>query len=155
MRWALLTGLLCLIASALSAQSQPADTTPIYRMNREQFLALAGPDDTLRAVVNLFFRKRKTASTLLSVAGASLGVFVVASTYAVLRAAGPGGSNPADDIQVLAQATSAVIYTTGVTGAVRLMRYPRKRLKQIIANRNEGQPLAARYVRRLRPADFE
>lgn len=160
MRGALAIGLFCVFATAVWAQNQPATppATAIYRMGREEFLVLAGTDDSLRAIVNLFFRKRKTASTLLSVASASLGVFVVASSYAILRAAGqprPGGPDPADELQVFAAVTGAVFSTTAIAGSAHLVRYPRKRLNQIIADRKDGKPISARYARRLRPGDFE
>jgi hypothetical protein len=140
------------------AVAQSAETNPpaVYRMSREDFLKIAGTDDTLRAVVNLFYRKRKTASTFITVGAASLGVFVVGSVFTVLRAGSRTGSNdPADDITAFAEVTSAVFYGGTITGVVRLVRYPRKRLQQLVTDRQAGKPLPARFRKKLRAKDFE
>jgi hypothetical protein len=148
-------GLVMFAASYALAQTADPSPPAIYRMSREDFLKAVGSDDTLRAVVNLYYRKRKTASTLITVGAASLGVFVVGSVFTVLRSAGRAGSNdPADDITTFAQVTSAVFYAGTISGAVRLIRYQRKQLQRIIADRQAGKPLPDRVRRKLKAEDF-
>ncbi len=139
--------------SAAAAQQPPTAPPAVYRMSKQDFLALAGEDDSLRAVVNLYFRKRKTASTLLTVGAASLGVFVVGNIFTVLRAGSTAG-DPGDELTTLAGITTVGFFGSTTAGLIRLARYPRKRLQKIITARHTGQPLPHRIRKKLSAKDF-
>lgn len=139
--------------SAAAAQQSPTAPPAVYRMSKQDFLALAGEDDSLRAVVNLYFRKRKTASTLLTVGAASLGVFVVGNIFTVLRAGSTAG-DPGDELTTLAGITTVGFFGSTTAGLIRLARYPRKRLQKLVIDRKAGKTIPRRYAKRLKDSDF-
>lgn len=145
-----LVGMGCSVAIAQeSAPPAPA----LYRMSKADFLALAGDDDSLRAVVNLYFRKRKTASTFITAGMTTLGVFVVGSLFTVLGAAGSSGDS-GDEITTFAAIAGATFYGSATVGVVRLARYPRKRLQEVITERQAGRLIPSRLRKKLRAKDF-
>jgi hypothetical protein len=129
----------------------PHDTTPIelldYKLTKYQFLNYYGTDDTSRALINMFFRKRSnsvynacipTGSALTLIALTNSSIFFAQSTAELGFLIGTG----------------AIVFVYLVRGIVQRCTYTRKSLLYILVDRENGYPVPQQVLDKLRGIDF-
>jgi len=132
------------------------DSTPIekmdYKISKEEFMYYYGTDDTARALIHLFFRKRTNAIVNIFAPGAPAYCFI-------------GGSFLIPDLVdfaisesfytpyfLLADFAIGVIYT--IRGVVQRLNYTKKDLLYILVDKERGGTVYQGYIWKLGPIDF-
>ena len=136
------------------------DSTPIellnYNIRQDVFLNNYGLDDTSRALINMFFRKRKIAfleSCGVPTGGLILTIFMFdASTREIKKTgeSGPGGTLLLSGL--LSGLTSLIIIP--VDGLINNITYSRKKLLYTLVKRERGIPVPVKILAELKPKDF-
>ncbi len=103
-----------------------------FRLSHAQFLYYYGTDDTSRALINMFFRKR--------------------SFYPI------GNDKSADKVCLWVGVTVAaymiVIPVLGIRTAINCTTYSRQQLLYVLLDYENGYPVPDAYIDKLRPEDF-
>ena len=140
---------------------QGADFKEPSQMSKYEFLAMASKSDSLTAVVNIFFRKRKSSTTTgLIVGGSGLLIgLVVTSANATEELAGAiSGAftgqvpeetkDPGGEIALIGLAAGTAIVTVGRT------KYTKNNLYKILSEYPETKKIPSKYASKLLPKDF-
>ncbi|MCE1200561.1 MAG: hypothetical protein LWX09_00485 [Bacteroidia bacterium] len=143
--------LIIIFAGNLNAQSSSRSASS---MKKPDFITLAQDNDTLEALVHLFFRKRKEARTGYLLAGASFGAFVVGSVAFAVGSGLAGGDDPENEIQAGAVIFSAVFYTLIIGSTTRLIRYNKQKLYNLMQSYPLDGQIPPGIKNNLRPRDF-
>ncbi|MCL6260154.1 hypothetical protein M3O96_13720 [Aquiflexum sp. TKW24L] len=146
--------------SEVQAQ-QRTDFKEPSQMSKYDFLTLTSKSDSLTAVVNMFFRKRKSATTTgLIVGGSGLLIgLVVTSANTTDQAIGLIGGvltgqvpeetkDPGGEIALIGLAGGAAITTIGRS------KYTKNNLYKIISEYPETKKIPSKYASKLSPRDF-
>jgi len=149
-----------LIFSESKAQQIPHSKNP-SQMSKYEFLSLASESDSLTAVVNMFFRKRKSSTTSgwIVAGGATVIGLVVALAQATGQTIGTVGGivngKPVEDtnnsggtIVLVGLAGGAAITTIGRS------TYTKKKLYKVISDYQDTNKIPYQYVSKLVPKDF-
>lgn len=147
--------LLFVFGSVALVSAQSASDGSNIKRNKDYFLQQVTPgEDTLQAVINMFFRKRKEASTGLIVGFASYPVIIVAATGIALGSAMTQGKDPEKRVQNLVVGYTVVFYGITLPSTFRLVKYNRNRLQQIINEYPDHRTIPDAYRNNLRNKDF-
>ncbi|MBK9290240.1 MAG: hypothetical protein IPM52_01190 [Bacteroidetes bacterium] len=148
-----LCALVFLLLLQPEAFSQAASKN-ISSLKRADFIQLAQGSDTLEAVTNLFFRKRKEAQTGFILAGAAVSVFVLGSVAFAIGAGMSGADDPTEELQVGAAVFSIVFYGLVIGSGFRLIRYSKGRLHDLMKSYPVDGQLPEFVKNQLRNKDF-
>ncbi|MCW5910172.1 MAG: hypothetical protein KIT62_03810 [Cyclobacteriaceae bacterium] len=145
----------CLVV-ILSADlaAQPSKQVAKMPLTKAEFLKLADGNDSLAAVINLFYRKRKESDTSFTIAGVSLGIGMISGFGSVLSSATVGESTPGKGAQIISYTSSTMFVVASVIGTGYRIKYSRKKLHHIILGYDNGNPIPGKFVRALEPTDF-
>lgn len=156
----ILTISLTLLFSEAIAQQNAGVKEP-SQMSKYEFLAMASKSDSLTAVVNMFFRKRKSATTSgLIVGGSGLLIgLVVTSANATDQVIGLVGgvltgqipeekNDPGGEIALVGLAAGTAIVTVGRS------KYTKKNLYKILSEYPETKKIPSKFASKLLPRDF-
>lgn len=124
------------------------------KMSKKDFIALAQGNDSLLAVVNLVYRKRKDSGTAFLVGLGALVVTPILGTATAIDAGLTGGDDPTNKIQGIVLVGVVIFYTGTGIGVYYLIKYSRKRLAQVIEDFRAGKPLPKSWVIHLKDKDF-
>lgn len=117
------------------------------RLTREQFLEKYGIDDTARAMVHLFARKKTAGIVKLAVSPVLSGAATLFLVVAVF------GGGP--EFIVATFLTAALYDYAFYGGIVQLIKYPRIRLIEAIQDHKAGLPYPKKYTKHLSLTDFQ
>jgi hypothetical protein len=137
--------------------AQSAAATQPASLSYEDFLEIAGADnDTLIALVNMFYRKRKETKNGFIILGVS---YPVAALIGVGGAIGAGLSDSSEDPEKKIQGFF-MVYSYLFLGAAAYLTtnafsYTKARLHKTLADYHTGQPLPNKLIRRIRPTDYK
>jgi hypothetical protein len=130
------------------------DTTPVelleYRLNKAEFMHYYGVDDTSRALINMFFRKRTNSIVnFCAPISGCLGVGILSNgelfdPYIFLY----GGAS----LIFAAAGGVAIVYM--IRGVVQKITYSRQTLLYILVDRERGVPVSPDLLDKLKPVDF-
>jgi hypothetical protein len=126
------------IAQILQQQKLKAEVTELYR--QQTFAAESNDQDTLRALNNLYERKRKGGTTR----GV---VFLILSTGAIVQTAESG---TADGI-----AGATVLGLVAVTGFSQSAKYNTDNLQKVLSDYANQVPLSENLKKKFKKKDFE
>jgi hypothetical protein len=107
------------------------DTLLEYRLSQNQFLYYYGNDDTARALINMFFRKRNFFS---------LG--------------GSPSENVCWGVGLIVITDGVAVTVLGIRAAINCTIYNRQRLLYALLDRENGYPLPTDLVNKLKAVDF-
>jgi hypothetical protein len=127
------------------------DTTPIdqleYRLSQLEFQHYYGIDDTSRAIINMFFRKRTNSIVNFCAPGTACLALTLVSGGGLIFVSYSFG------IPVFVVLLGAgVAYM--IKGLVQRITYSRKALLYALVDRERGYPLPLEYQSKLKSADF-
>jgi hypothetical protein len=130
-------------------------------MSKYEFLSLASESDSLTAVVNMFFRKRKSATTTGMIIGGSgllIGIVVSSANTAGQVVNTVGGifsgqipeetKDPGGEIALIGLAAGTAIVTVGRSNNTK------NKLYKIISEYQETKKIPSKYASKLLPKDF-
>ncbi|HMM12670.1 MAG TPA: hypothetical protein PKE03_11305 [Bacteroidales bacterium] len=123
-------------------------------MKKPDFLTLAQDNDTLIALTNMFFRKRKEAQTGFIIAGVSFPVFAMGTALFAVGSGMQGADDPTEDIQVGAVVFSVAFYGLIIGSGHRLIRYNKQRLNNLMQSYPIDGEIPQSLRKQLRPKDF-
>ena len=140
---------------------QRTDLKEPSQMSKYEFLAMASKSDSLTAVVNMFFRKRKSATTSGLIVGGSgllIGLVVTSANAAdqvlglvggVLTGQMPEEKNdPGGEIALVGLAAGTAIVTVGRS------KYTKNNLYKILSEYQETKKIPSKFASKLLPRDF-
>jgi hypothetical protein len=153
-----------------SENSSVKDSTPIedldYKLTKQEFLNYYGTDDTAKAVINMFYRKRGMAGiTYCLVPGGSCAVgeiLVVLGGFGTVFTglsliSGQGSSLlPVSFVLIV---VGTILSTAGVLvypiiATINRANYTRKKLLFALVERERGTKLPVEIIQNLKPTDF-
>jgi len=126
-----------------------------YTLNQADFLARHGSDDTSKALIRMFYRKRNEGYTLTSFLFSS-----VLTTMAVNRLDIDLQSGPNSDVIIpfgTMIAYCVIVLPSipiSIIGLVQSQIYNRKKLCRIIRQRQQGIKTDPKIIHKLKPKDF-
>ena len=135
-------------SSSLSLYQETAFDTTIniskpYKMNEHEFLRLLGKDDSSRAMISLFFNKRKKAKSMIFIPLAIAVIFGI--TYGIFASAGTLKS-ASYLVFIPGFIAAGVAIVLGIIGTIYLLKYSRKRLYHILRDYESGKPMPHKIV---------
>jgi hypothetical protein len=117
-----------LISDTTKPSSKP------YKLSEKEFMIQYGKDDTSRALIHYFFDKRTKASRMfyvpLIIDALAVIVVAISGAFATVSMSYP--------LALLFFILSVTTVTLFIIGAVYLLKYPRKKLFQLISRYNMG-----------------
>jgi len=142
------------------AQVRPIvrDTTPIenldYNLSKQEFYYYYGVDDTSRALIHLFFRKRVNAVVnILLPTVPSAGCIAIELEFG---GCGIFGSLDFLNLGPVALIGGVLFSTAYITrGIVQRLNYNKQALLYILVDRERGGSIAREYFMRLKEWDFD
>jgi hypothetical protein len=153
-------------APAAMAQINPKlravikDTFPVsllkHQLTKREFINNYGIDDTSRALINMFFRKR-TASLLKCYAAPPVGILLAATFFddannSVKKTGHEEGAGGFLLGGLLSGLTGMIILP--VDGLINSITYSKKNLLSALVYRERGVPLPGKYVLQIKVVDF-
>jgi hypothetical protein len=153
--YAIFTIMICFIIFEAKSQQIPYSKKP-SQMSKYEFLSLASESDSLTAVVNMFFRKRKSSTTAgwIVAGGATVISLVVFAAWSIPASVGtvffilPEENNTAGNIFLVGLAGGAAITTIGRS------TYTKKKLYNVITEYQDTNKIPYQYASKLVPKDF-
>ncbi|GHB26359.1 hypothetical protein [Mongoliitalea lutea] len=141
--------LLVCVSTQVFAQEKLNQKDP-KKMSKEEFLVLTHQQDSLTALVNLFFRKRKEAKTGYIASGSMFIIFpIIGASAAVISS-----SDPTQGLQIAAGIVGYWIMGALTASTVNILKYKRSTLLHLIENHSESTPIPEKFTKKLRPKDF-
>jgi hypothetical protein len=150
----------CLVFSTVHAQQMTLVKEP-SQMSKYDFLVMASKSDSLTAVVNMFYRKRKSATTTGLIVGGSgllIGLLVsaanttdqvVGTISGLITGQVPEEKNdPGGTIALVGLAGGAAITTIGRSN------HNKNKLYRILSEYKETKKIPSKYAEKLLPRDF-
>jgi predicted metal-binding membrane protein len=143
----------------LPLQVFPQQTAPkpISQMKKIDFLDMAHDSDSLTALVNMFFRKRKNARTgYIVTGGLTLVTGFIAASTATQQLVNAITLQPVDDkgIEASGIAFFTVLFGGTALSSAGLIKYSKTKLYGIIQQYPESQVIPEKYKAKIQAKDF-
>ncbi|MBX2895998.1 MAG: hypothetical protein KF763_11180 [Cyclobacteriaceae bacterium] len=123
-------------------------------LKKLDFIALSEKNDSLIALVNLFFRKRNDANKAIWIGAGSLVITPLIGATTAIGAGLSGKDDPSEKTQAIVVAGVVVFYLASGIGVYYRIKYSRKTLLRLIQDFHSGKPLPNSWVVRLKEKDF-
>jgi hypothetical protein len=130
---------------------------PISQMKKMDFLDMVHDSDSLTALVNMFFRKRKNARTgFILTGGLTLVTGVIAATTATNQVVNAITFQPVDEkgIEASGIAFFTVLFGGTAISSANLIKYSKTKLYDIIQQYPESQVIPEKYKAKIQTRDF-
>lgn len=147
--------LLCLILLTMISFSEVKSQQTSYYQNPKgmrlyDFHKLTNESDSLTALVNMFFRKRKEAKTGYIVAG---GIYLVFPLIAVGSAI-TSSSDPTENLQTASTIVGFTLMGILAGSTINMIKYKRSNLLRIIEDYPDSQSIPDKFKFKIKPNDF-
>lgn len=150
MRLVLLSTLCLLVFSSAFAQNNEIDKG-LYKLSKREFIAKYNTDDTTKAMINMFFRKRKAGTTQLLGIPIAFGVMVTANFLAK-----DSDQDTQDQVrQISAISASIPAVAMGIGSISNFGVYTRKKLYQSLEEYTSGKGLNEYVLLGFKKKDFK
>ncbi|MBX2916083.1 MAG: hypothetical protein KF856_12505 [Cyclobacteriaceae bacterium] len=123
-------------------------------LKKLDFIALSENNDSLIALVNLFFRKRNDANKAIWIGAGSLVLTPLIGAAAAIDAGLSGKNDPSAKTHAIVVAGVVMFYMASGIGIYYRIKYSRKTLLRLIQDFHSGKPLPNSWVVRLKERDF-
>lgn len=127
---------------------QADDTAKINQWTREDFIKEFGANDSARALIRLFFKKKQMALPQ-SIIGSLL---IGGTAVAVVNQESGDDTKGAEIILIPVAAATGLVVTT--VGAIKLGKFTKQKLYSILHNYKNGIALPKKYRKKLKPKYF-
>lgn len=138
-----------IILTEVKSQQEHPNRNP-KEMRARDFLDLTSESDSLTALVNMFFRKRKESKTGYIVAG---GIYLVFPLIAVGGAI-TSSSDPTEKLQTASTIVGITVMGILAGSTVNMIRYKRSELLRIIEEYPDSQSIPDKFKSKIKPKDF-
>jgi hypothetical protein len=153
----LLVLLICLLPQKTVGQDyfkEPINWPERSKISRGEFYALASGNDTLTAMVNMFYRKRELGKTSFIVTGASTASMVIVLPIVLLSSWGNSSNNVDKTLNTVLAIYGITFYSTIGFGTYNLSKYTRKKLMTSMMIYHEKGETSNMIRNNLRNKDF-
>lgn len=147
--------LLCFILLTMISFSEVKSQQASFNRNPKEmrlydFHQLTNGSDSLTALVNMFFRKRKEAKTGYIVAG---GIYLV---FPLIAAGGAitSSSDPTEKLQTASTIVGFTVMGILAGSTINMIKYKRSELLWIIENYPNSQSIPDNFKSKIKPKDF-
>ncbi|MFD2202044.1 hypothetical protein [Shivajiella indica] len=127
-------------------------------MKKNDFLDMANESDSLKALVNMFFRKRKNARTgFIVTGGLTVVTLAIAGAVATNEAVFKPISGQAPSESNISAAGTAVFVTFfggTILSSINLIKYPKAKLNEILERYPDTRQIPEKYRVKIEQRDF-
>lgn len=130
---------------------------PVSQMKKIDFLDMAHDSDSLTALVNMFFRKRKNARTGFFVTGGlTLVTGVIVTSIATNQLVNAITLQPVDETGIDASGIAffTVLFGGTALSSAGLIKYSKTKLYEIIQQYPESKGIPEKYKSKIQTRDF-